>query len=85
MSISIEYMEVTKNREFDDNAKGLVGIELDIYLYSSNPDDEGQLEVKWGNYETEIFSIAPWALMLGHNEIGNSLPPGTHTICTRMI
>lgn len=85
MAVSLEYFEVYLDKDFDIDNEGLIGIEALLYLYAPNPDDTGTLEIKWGNSKTETFGVAPWALLLGQNEIGFQLPPGTHTICARMV
>ena len=85
MTISVEYMEVRLWSPADNPSEGKIGIEISFYLYSPNPSEEGKIRIQWGNVETEIFTVADWAVALGHNKIGNSMPPGTHRICIDVV
>lgn len=78
--ISVEYLELQISSEFDDTAKGLYGITAMFYI-GGDLNSEGKIKITWGKYGSETFDVADYALQLGQNEIGNSLPPGTHNIC----
>ena len=78
-------MEVRLYPSADIPSEGKIGIEISFYLYSPNPSEEGKIRIQWGNVETEIIAVADWAVSLGHNKIGYSMPPGTHRICVDVV
>lgn len=85
MTITIEYFEVRADKEFDNPSKGLLGVEILFYLYSPDPNEEGDIRIHWGNYVSETIGVAHYALMLGQNYLGMALPPGTHNICMEVL
>ena len=78
--LSVRSLWVGLYPQGDDPIKDLYGVELKVYI-NGNIGDTGKLYVNWGNYQYESFDIANWGLGLGANNLGNSLPVGTHNIC----
>jgi hypothetical protein len=68
----------------DDPINDLFGVRLKIYI-KGNVGETGRVRIDWGDYVSETFDVAHWALQLGANTIGNSLPIGTHEICAEVI
>lgn len=82
MAINVTSLWVGLLPEADNPAQNLYGVRCKIYITGSG---EGRIRVDWGNYESEYFDVAPWALQIGANNIGNSLPIGTHNICVSVV
>lgn len=78
--IAVEYMDVKLAPDFDIASKQLYGISVLFYI-DGDTGSTGKIKITWGKYGSETFDVADYALQIGQNEIGNSLPPGTHNIC----